>query len=187
MTSIEVHSDTQPIYHHHHPAFGDAPRARQHTRKCAQQRLGTRSPTRRSGGVATRVPQPHHHTTSTFQRPRAPSYPSGRLQTQQEYRALVLRQIPSESGRSCALIFLNITKTSLGLLKTLKARAGDSASNKRLSQQGLVPPRLPLPRRTTPDVAHRVARPRRVHIEIWRQWPIGRSERSQNWWTGRLE
>ena len=45
----------------------------------------------------------------------------------------------------------------------------------------------PLPRRTTPDVARCVARPRSEPIEIGRDRPIGRSEHSQNWWAGSLE
>ena len=102
---------------------------------------------RQAGGVATRVPQPqskpHHHTTSTFQRPRAPSQHSDRLHTQQECQAWAVRPIPSESERSGARIPLNLTKTSLGLPKTLKARAGGSASNKRRPQRGLVPPSRP--------------------------------------------
>jgi hypothetical protein len=102
---------------------------------------------RQTGGVATRVPQPqpppHHHTTLTIQRPRAPSHRSDRLQSQQEYRAWVVRPIPSESGRSGARIPLNLTKTSLGLPKTLEARAGPSGSNKRCPQRGLVPPSRP--------------------------------------------
>ena len=106
---------------------------------------------RQAGGVATRVPQPqpqpqpqpHHQTTSTFQRPRAPSQHSNRLQTQQECQAWVVRPIPSESGRSGALIPLNNTNIILVCFKAPKARADDSASNKRLPQQGLVPPSRP--------------------------------------------
>jgi hypothetical protein len=106
-----------------------------------------RAADRQAGGVATRVPQPqpqpHHHTTSAFQRPRAPSQHSDRLQTQQECQAWVVRPIPSESGRSGALILLNNTNIILVCFEAPKARADNSASNKRLPQQGLVPPSRP--------------------------------------------
>jgi hypothetical protein len=103
---------------------------------------------RQAGGVATRVPQPqpqpHHHTIIlTFQRPRALANSSDRPQNWQDYRARLVRRISSESGRSGALIPLNLTKTTLALLKTLKARAGLSGSNKRRPQRGLVPPSCP--------------------------------------------
>ena len=102
---------------------------------------------RQTGGVATRVPQPqpppHHHTTLTIQRPHAPSHRSDRLQSQQEYRAWVVRPIPSESERSGARIPFNLTKTSLGLPKTPQARAGSSGSNKQSPRRGLVPPSRP--------------------------------------------
>ena len=106
-----------------------------------------RAADRQAGGVATRAlepePQPHHHTTSTFQRPRAPSQCSDHLQTQQERRAWDVRPILSELERSGARIPLNLTKTSLGPPKTPKARAGHSGSNKRRPQRGLVPPSRP--------------------------------------------
>jgi hypothetical protein len=122
----------------------DAQHGRQHARKCAQQRLRARSATWRSGeptgrwrgnGRATA----HHHSTSTFQRPRAPSQQSERLQTQQKYRALVVRRILSESERSGAQIPLDLTKTMVGLLKTAKVHVGTSGSKKRGCQWGLVP------------------------------------------------
>jgi hypothetical protein len=102
---------------------------------------------RQAGGVATRVPQPqpqsHHHTTSTFQRLRAPSQHSNRLQTQQECQAWVVRPIPSESGRSGALIPLNNTNIILVCFRALKTRTGLSGSNKRCPQRGLVPSSRP--------------------------------------------
>ena len=121
-------------------------RARGSTRRNALS-SGLEPGARQAGGVATRVPQPqsppHHHTTSTFQQPCAPSQHSDHLQTQQECQAWVVRPIPSESGRSGALILLNITKSTLALLKTLKMRAGPSGSNKRRPQWGLVPSSRP--------------------------------------------
>ena len=103
---------------------------------------------RQAGGAATRVPQPqpqplHHHTILIFNQSRTLSILSDLPQTQQEDRATALRRISSESGRSGALIPLNLTKTTLALLKTLKARAGHSGSNKRRPQRGLVPPSRP--------------------------------------------
>ena len=103
---------------------------------------------RQAGGVATRAPQPqpqplHHTTILTFQRPRALASSSDRPQNWHEYRARLVRRIPSESGRSGALISFNHTKISLAHLKTPKARAGNSASNKRRPQQGLVPSSRP--------------------------------------------
>jgi hypothetical protein len=115
---------------------------------------------RQAGGVATRTPQPqpqplHHTITPTFQRPRAPSHCSDRLQNQQEYRAWVVRPIPSESGCSGAMIPLNNTNIILVCFKALKARAGHSGSNKRCPQRGLVPPSHPchVGRRPTSRVA----------------------------------
>jgi hypothetical protein len=103
---------------------------------------------RQAGGVATRAPQPqpqpHHHTTIlTFQRPRALASSSDRPQNRHEYRARLVRWIPSESGRSGALISFNHTKISLAHLKTPKTHAGHSGSNKRCPQRGLVPPSRP--------------------------------------------
>ena len=115
---------------------------------------------RQAGGVATHAPQPqpqppHHTTILTFQRPRTLSNSSDRPQNRQEYRARLVRPIASESGRSGALISLNTTKTTLGRLKTPKARAGNSASNKRRPQRGLVPSSRPchVGRRPTSRVA----------------------------------
>ena len=91
---------------------------------------------RQAGGAVTRVPQPqqpHHHTTSTFQRPRAPSQHSDRLQTQQECQAWVVRPIPNESGCSSALIPLNNTNIILVCFRALKTRTGLSGSNKQRS------------------------------------------------------
>ena len=101
-----------------------------------------------AGGVATRAPQPqpqpHHHTTIlTFQRPCALASSLDRPQNWHEYRAKLVRRIPSESGRSGALISFDHTKISLAHLKTPKARAGHSGSKKRRPQRGLVPPSRP--------------------------------------------
>ena len=101
---------------------------------------------RQAGGAVTRMPQPqqpHHHTTSTFQQPRAPSQHSDRLQTQQECQAWVVRPIPNESGRSSALIPLNNTNIILVCFRALKTCTGLSGSNKQRPQQGLVPSSRP--------------------------------------------
>ena len=103
---------------------------------------------RQAGGAATRVPQPqpqplHHHTILIFHQSRTLSILSDLPQTQQEDRATALRQISSKSGRSGALIPLNVTKTTLACLKTPQARMGLSGSNKRRPQRGLVPPNRP--------------------------------------------
>jgi hypothetical protein len=103
---------------------------------------------RQAGGAATRMPQPqpqplHHHTILIFHQSRTLSILSDLPQTQQEDRETALRQISSKSGRSGALIPLNVTKTTLACLKTPKARVGLSGSNKRRPQWGLVPSSRP--------------------------------------------
>jgi hypothetical protein len=103
---------------------------------------------RQAGGVATRAPQPqpqplHHTIILTFQRPRALANSSDCPQNWQDHRAITLRRISSESGRSGALIPFNLTKPTLGRPKAPKARAGPSGSNKRRPQRGLVPPSRP--------------------------------------------
>jgi hypothetical protein len=105
---------------------------------------------RQAGGMATRVPQPqpqpqplHHSTILIFQRPRALTNSSDCPQNWHEYRARLVRWISSESGHSGTLIPLNLTKTTLALLKTLKVRTGHLGSNKRRPQWGLVPPSWP--------------------------------------------
>jgi hypothetical protein len=113
---------------------------------------------RQAGGAAMCVPQPqqlHHTTILTLHRSRALTILSDQPQTWQEHRATTLRQISSESGRSSALIPLNLTKPTLGRPKAPKARAGPSGSNKRRPQQGLVPPSRPchVGRRPTSRVA----------------------------------
>ena len=114
---------------------------------------------RQAGGMATHAPQPQpqplHTTILTFQRPHALASSSDRPQNWYEYRARLVRRIPSESGHSGALISFNHTKISLAHLKTPKACAGNSASNKRRPQWGLVPPSRPchVGRRPTSRVA----------------------------------
>ena len=149
---------------------------------------------RQAGGVATSAPQPqpqplHHTTILIFQQPRALTNSSDCPQNWHEYRARLVRQTPSESGRSRALIPLNHTKTGLGRLKSQDSQGarGPFGLKQTTPPTGLSAPKLPLPRRAAPDVVRCVARPRRVHIEIVRDRPIGRSEWSQNWWAGSLE
>ena len=87
-----------------------------------------------AGGVATRDSQPQPHYTTLLpnsKRPRALATSSDHPQTWPEYRAWAIRWIPSESGRSGALIPLNHTKTVLDSFKALKVRAGIPGSNKR--------------------------------------------------------
>jgi hypothetical protein len=102
---------------------------------------------RQAGGVATCAPQPqpqhYHHTTSTFQRPRAAHQRSDRPQTWLKHRALVVRPLPSESARCASRIALNNTKSDLGSFKALKARAGIPDAHKRRPQWGLVLPSRP--------------------------------------------
>ena len=119
---------------------------------------------RQAGGVATCTPQPqpqplHHTTILTFQRPRTLASSSDRPQNWHEYQARLVRRIPSESGHSGALISFNHTKISLAHLKTPKAH-GQFSLKQMTPPMGLSAPKSPLPRRTTPDVACRVARPR---------------------------
>ncbi|KAH9984455.1 hypothetical protein BJV77DRAFT_1153241 [Russula vinacea] len=80
---------------------------------------------RPAGGVATRDSQPQPHYTTLLpnsKRPRALATSSDRPQTWPEYRAWAIQQIPSESGRSGALIPLNHTKTVLDSFKALKPK-----------------------------------------------------------------
>ena len=89
--------------------------------------------------VARSQPQPHHTTLlPNFKQPHALATSSDRPQTWPEYRAWAVRQIPSESGHSSALIPLNHTKTVLGHLKPLKMCTGISDLHKRCPQWGLV-------------------------------------------------
>ena len=122
-----------------------------------------RAAARQAGGVATCAPQPqpqhYHHTTSTFQQPRAAHQRSDRPQTWLKHQALVVRPLPSESARCASRIALNNTKSDLGGFKALKAR-GHSRCAQTTPPMGLSTPKPPLPRRRTPDVARRVARPR---------------------------
>lgn len=66
----------------------------------------------RASGMATET-RPlnalNNQTTTSFHQPRAPSNTSDRLKTSQEYRARLVRLIPSESGCSSIQIPLNIT------------------------------------------------------------------------------
>jgi hypothetical protein len=132
---------------------------------------------RQTGGVATRVPQPqpppHHHTTLTIQQPHTPSHHSDRLQNQQEYRSWVVRPIPSESGHSGALIPLNNTNFILACFKASQGTRGRFGLKQTPPPARLSAPKSPLPRRRTPDVVCRVARPRSEPIEIGCDRPIG--------------
>ena len=123
----------------------DAPRVRQHARKCAQQRLIGRSPTRRTDRpVAWQCARhSHHHTISTFQQPRAPSHRSDRPQTWLKYRALAVRWIPSESARCASWIALNNTKSNLGSFKALKVHVGIPDAHNRRPRWGLAFPSCP--------------------------------------------
>lgn len=95
------------------------PLQQQHARICAPRRLSTTlracggAAARQAGSVATRNTHPLQDTTSIFHRPRALAINSDHPQTQQKYRAQVVRRIRSESGRSDTLIPLNHTKNTL--------------------------------------------------------------------------
>jgi hypothetical protein len=146
---------------------------------------------RLAGGMATRVPQPQPHThnsiytnLSSIARPHhligSPSNSaiiSSKTGTIDPQRIRAQPRLDPPQSHQNRLRSSQDSSGARGLfgLKQTKPPTGFSV------------PKLPLPRRTTPDVAHRVARPRRVHIEIGRDRPIGRSEWSQNWWTSRLE
>ena len=100
-----------------------------------------------AGGVATCAPQPqlqhYHHTTSTFQQPRAAHQCSDHPQTRLKHQALVVQPLLSESACCASWITLNNTKSDLGGLKALKARAGIPDAHKRRPQWGLVLPSRP--------------------------------------------
>ena len=142
------------------------------------------APARQAGGVATRVPQPQPHTLNTHTSLpliacprhliRLPSNLARILsicgKTHPQRIRAQRRPDPPQSHQNCFRQFQGSqgTRGHFGLKQTMPPT--------RLSV-----PKLPLPRRTTPNVAHRVARPRRGHTVIGRQRQIGRSENPQNW------
>ncbi|KAH9985268.1 hypothetical protein BJV77DRAFT_1033451 [Russula vinacea] len=129
---------------------------------------------RPAGGVATHDSQPQPHYTTLLpnsKRPR-PSPPHrialklgqniehGPYDDPQRIRAQ-RRPDPPQSHQNC-----------LGQFQGSQGRRALQAQ-KTMPPTRLSVPKSPLPRRTTPNVARHVARPKSKYIEIGRQRPIG--------------
>ena len=167
----------------------DAPPMRQHPRKCAQQRLRARSPTRRSGGPTCRwrgnarlsATATLHHPPPKLQAATRPRHligsPSnlarissmGHTMDPQRIRAQ-RRPDPPQSHQNC-----------LGQFQGSQGARGHPRLKQTMPLTGLSAPKSPLPRRRAPNVTCCVARLRRGHTVIGRQQQIGRLENPQNW------
>jgi hypothetical protein len=150
------------------PLLDDAPRARQHMQKCALQRLRARSPTWRSGGPTGRwrgharatatATSPHHH-------PHAPSIArphhlirstSNLARTSSNNLTTDLQRIRAQRSPDPP----QSNQNHSGPSQDSQGARGPFGLKQTTPPTGLSTPKSPLPCRTTPDVARRVARPR---------------------------
>ena len=132
---------------------------------------------RQAGGVATRVPQPQPHTLNSththlasIARPRhlirSPSN-SARVSsicgtTHPQRIGAQRRPDPPQSHQNCLKQF-----------QGSQGACGHFRLKQTMPPMRLSVPKSPLSRRTTPNVAHHVARPKSKYIEIGQQRPIG--------------
>ena len=140
---------------------------------------------RARGGVAARQAggtrhsaTPHHHphlpaTTRPRQLIGSPSNSSRMLSISSTMDPQRIRaQRPLDPPQSHQIHYRSI--------QVSQGARGHFGLKKSTPPAGISAAKSPLPRRTTLDVTRRIARPRREHIEIGRQRPIGLSERPQN-------
>ena len=153
----------------------DAPLMWQHARKCAQQRLRARSPTWRSSGPtcrwrgnaqlsATATPHPPPQLQAT-------TCPHHLIGSPSNLARILSMCHMTDPQRIRAQWCPDPPQSHQNYPRSCQA-SQDTCRHSRLAQ--MLPPirlsisRSPLPRRTTPNVTHQVARPRSGYLQIWR-------------------
>ncbi|KAH9976085.1 hypothetical protein BJV77DRAFT_1054147 [Russula vinacea] len=115
---------------------------------------------RQAGGVATRVPQPQPHTLNSTHTHLA-SIACPRHLIRSPSNSARRRPDPPQSHQNCLRQF-----------QGSQGACGHFRLKQTMPPTRLSVPKSPLSRRTTPNVARRVTRPKSKYIEIGQQRPI---------------